>query len=733
MTTAVTMADAPDEAPPAAAVTPLLRALFVAVLVAVATGTYIALSRQGSASGNPYNPWAIALLLVGNLIAGSALLVLVGRSLARRRAARSPLGGNGQLHVRLVALFSIAAAVPLVLVTITASLLFQYGAAFWSSDQAKGMLGNTRELVRGNYQREVGNIAAEMDKMTGDLASALRTVAIDNPEFIQFLYEQTYRRELSEAMIVRMGSEGTPLAVVNPYNRPLVNVVTPAMEQALDRGAPYVLVEQPDRLGLLFKLDYGPHTYLYGSRIFERQLAAQMRRSDAIAKDYAALQSRSRSLQLRFNAGLLLISLLIVGIAVWIALQVADRLVRPVGDLVGAARQVAEGDLTARVRETRARDELGTLGRAFNIMTGRLQQQTTALEQRRALIEAVMAGVSAGVVATDTDRTITIANASAVRLLGAASLPGLPLADAAPALDLLVRDNQREAIVEVGGEGESRTLAVRIARGPAGVILTFDDITQQQLDQRRAAWADVARRIAHEIKNPLTPIQLAAERLQRRYGGKVEAGDTVFARLTDTIVRQVADLRRMVDEFSSFARMPKPVFRDEPLADIARQTLFLHEVAHPQVAFALVAPDPAPHLVCDRRQLGQALTNLVKNAVEAIEAGGEGRGTVTLTLAQAGARTCIEVADTGVGMPADRERLLEPYVTTRPRGTGLGLAIVKKIVEEHFGTMTLADRPGGGTAVQLAFDTDALAGLDGGAEPGDAGEEQLAPLVPMRS
>ncbi len=426
---------------------------------------------------------------------------------------------------------------------------------------------------------------------------------------------------------------------------------------------------------------------------------------------------------------MLAISLLIVGIAVWIALQVADRLVRPVGELVGAAHRVAEGDLSARVPETTERDELGTLGRAFNIMTGRLQQQNAALDQRRALIEAVMAGVSAGVVATDADRNITIANSSAIRLLGGASLPGQPLVDASPALDLLVRDHQREAIVEVGGEGERRTLAVRIARGEAGVILTFDDITQQQLDQRRAAWADVARRIAHEIKNPLTPIQLAAERLQRRYGKTVEAGDTVFARLTDTIVRQVGDLRRMVDEFSSFARMPKPVFRDEPLADIARQTLFLHEVAHPGIAFDLVAPDPAPHLVCDRRQLGQAMTNLVKNAVEAVEAAGAGGGAVTVTLSDATGKVCIEVADTGVGLPIDRERLLEPYVTTRAGGTGLGLAIVKKIVEEHHGTMTLADRDGGGTVVTLTFDAVALAALDRGAEPAVSGEEQLARLM----
>ena len=729
--TAKTAGEGRDEQLPALAITPVLRALAIVVLIAVATGTYIVLARQGSAQSNTYNPYLIALLLVGNLIAGSALLVLVGRSLARRRAARSPLGGNAQLHVRLVALFSTAAAVPLVLVTITASLLFQYGAAFWSSDRAQAMLGNARAMVQESYRAEVNRVGAEGRAMSGDLARQLGEAPISSKTFADALLYQTYVRNLSEAMIVGRGDRD-PLAVLNPYGRPMVNVVTPAMMGSIDRGAPMVVVEERDRVGVVVPLAYGRGTYLYTSRVFQGQLGTQMQRSDAIAKDYAELQTRSRSLQLRFNAGLLLISLLIVGLAVWIALQVADRLVRPVGELVGAARRIAGGDLTARVPETRERDELGTLGRAFNIMTGRLQQQTTALDQRRALIEAVMAGVSAGVVAIDAERHITIANAQAVRLLGAASLPGLPLADAAPALDLLVRDGQREAIVEGGAEGEGRTLAVRIARSEAGVILTFDDITQQQLDQRRAAWADVARRIAHEIKNPLTPIQLAAERLQRRYGGKVEAGDTVFARLTDTIVRQVADLRRMVDEFSSFARMPKPVFRDEPLADIARQTLFLHEVAHPAIRFELVAPEPPPHLVCDRRQLGQALTNLVKNAVEAIEAAGDG-GAVTLTLAAEAGRISLEVADTGIGLPPDRERLLEPYVTTRPRGTGLGLAIVKKIVEEHLGTMTLADRPGGGTAVRINFDADALAALDRGAEPAASGEELLAQLAPMRS
>jgi two-component system nitrogen regulation sensor histidine kinase NtrY len=250
-----------------------------------------------------------------------------------------------------------------------------------------------------------------------------------------------------------------------------------------------------------------------------------------------------------------------------------------------------------------------------------------------------------------------------------------------------------------------------VAQADAGPILTFDDITGQLAEQRRAAWQDVARRIAHEIKNPLTPISLAAERLQRRYGSKVEEGDTTFARLTDTIVRQVGDLRRMVDEFSSFARMPKPVFAPENLGAIVREVLFLHEVAHPRVRFVFAGDDA--RLTCDRGQMGQALTNVVKNAVEAIEAkglGGEGEVAVTVS-ADASDTVLIEVADTGAGLPVERDRIQEPYMTTRARGTGLGLAIVRKIVEDHLGTISFSDRPGGGTLVTIALDAAALAAI----------------------
>jgi two-component system nitrogen regulation sensor histidine kinase NtrY len=262
---------------------------------------------------------------------------------------------------------------------------------------------------------------------------------------------------------------------------------------------------------------------------------------------------------------------------------------------------------------------------------------------------------------------------------------------------------------------EQRTLAVKLIADEGGHVLTFDDITTQIIDQRRAAWADVARRIAHEIKNPLTPIQLAAERLQRRYGKDITNDPATFERLTETIIRQVGDLRRMVDEFSSFARIPKPVFRHENLVDIVRQAMFLHEVAHPNIRFALISPEPLIDLVCDRRQLSQALINVIKNGIEAIEEKpepGKVEAIATTIALLPEDRVSIKIEDSGIGLPADRQRLAEPYVTTRERGTGLGLTIVHKIIEDHAGTITLADRPNGGSVVTIILNRATLASLD---------------------
>jgi len=731
MTAKVASVPSPSFSTPRFAVTPFVELLVLGGAIAIAVASYFIIS-GGQASPTLLNPPLVALLLVANLLPGVALLVLLGRRIAMRRAARSPIGGRGRLHVRLVALFSVIAAVPTLLVVIFASLLFQYGVEFWFSDRARGMLENATALAQENYNAELNRVAGETGTMAGDIADDLKLDALESPRFRRYFGYQVYRRNLSEAVIVRVAANGQiqSLALVNPYDRPLDRVVKPEMIAAIDRGAPNVIVQSKDRAAAVVQLAFGERTYLYSARIFDPQLSTQLKRGETILSDYHTLQTRSRSLQLKFNAALLFISLLIVGIAVWIALAVADRLVRPVGELVAAAHRVATGDLTARVSVPKADDEVGTLANAFNQMTGRLEQQTGALESRRALIEAVMSGVSAGVISIAADGSIRLINRSAAMLLHTddENLVGRQLADISPELGTLIKGDTREAIVEVEVDGDSRTLAVKIARADEGPILTFDDITGQLLDQRRAAWSDVARRIAHEIKNPLTPIQLAAERLQRRYGRQIENDDGTFTRLTETIVRQVGDLRRMVDEFSSFARMPKPVFREEALVDIARQALFLHEVAHPAIRFGLVHDDPGPLLVCDRRQIGQALTNLVKNAVEAIDAKGEGaEGAVTMTLAEQGGKVIVSVVDNGIGLPAARERLVEPYVTTRARGTGLGLAIVKKIVEEHCGTMVFADGEGGGTRVTMSFDTSALSAIGCSDHDNEEGEDQRTP------
>src|SRR6185312_9932525 len=463
----------------------------------------------------------------------------------------------------------------------------------------------------------------------------------------------------------------------------------------------------------------------YAARSVDPEIAQQTRRANAVLNNYHSLLKRSRTNQLRFNAALLLGSLIIVGLSILTALKIADRLVRPVGQLVDAAGRIEAGDFSARVPVSSSDDEVQTLATAFNQMTERLEEQTTELktantqiETRRAFIEAVLSSVTAGVIALDARHHILLLNRSAETLLEhGEGIEGKALSTVSPELEEFMRGQQSEANVLIAAEGVQRTLAVKRVRYQDGSVLTFDDITDQLTDQRRAAWSDIARRIAHEIKNPLTPIQLAAERLQRRFGEEIASDKETFERLTGTIVRQVGDLRRMVDEFSNFARMPKPTFRQENVHEIARQALFLHEVAHPAITFTLEPPTGDFPMVCDRRQLAQALTNVVKNAVEAIESR-RNRGEhslagdrVDLKVHEQNGLLVIDVLDTGVGLPEDRERLTEPYMTTRVRGTGLGLAIVKKIVEEHMGEIAFLDRPGGGTHVRISFDAAKLEAL----------------------
>jgi len=695
----------------------------------------------------------VALLLVVNLLPAIVLLVLIGQRIARRRAARSLVGGGGRLHVRLVALFSMIASVPLLLVVIFASLLFQYGVQFWNSADARGMLQNASDLARGYYQSNLKELGDETGTMASDLRDYLSESPITSPSFTEGYMYQVVTRKLNRSAIFELGKDGTvmpPVATVDPEQRTAPDILTPDVVKRLRSGEPVVVQAKPDQIEAFVELYPNSNTFLYATRDSAANAFSEMKRAQAVLGDYDAFTTRSRQLQLQFNIALFIGTLMLVGTAVWIALAVADRLVRPVGELVDAARRVTAGDLSARVTDPRAHDELGTLAGAFNRMTQRLEAQTGALvsannqlANRRALIEAVLSGVSAGVISVDQHGVVQLLNSSAMALLVEPGVQavGLPLSALSEELAALMEAGSGSDIIQIRTGGDIRTLAAQVVAEDGNRVLTFDDITQQLLDQRRAAWSDVARRIAHEIKNPLTPIQLAAERLQRRYGKEVQSDPGTFQRLTGTIVRQVGDLRRIVDEFTSFARMPKPVFREEAVVDIARHAMFLHEVAHPRILFEFLCEGEEPMLVCDRRQIGQALTNIVKNAVEAIEQrhlrefppgddaepGEQPHGHITMRVAGNESEVTITVADDGTGLPVERERIIEPYMTTRAKGTGLGLAIVKKIVEEHYGSMTFGDADSGGAIVRLRFDVARLARLaeDGEDRPGEAVRETL--------
>ncbi|NRA31321.1 MAG: HAMP domain-containing protein, partial [Parvularculaceae bacterium] len=495
-------------------------------------------------------------------------------------------------------------------------------------------------------------------------------------------------------------------------------------------SAPFGFVE-PEQMGAYFiilPLGSGEYGYLIGYRREVPRIADGLLAVRDFRDENRLLQRRARQIGSASNYGFLLLSVVLLLAALWIGLSVANAVVNPIRRLATAADRVSSGDLQSRV-EVRQRDgELGDLGHSFNQMTERLAAQREDLiaagedaENRRRFIETMLAAIPAGVISVSREGDIGLANPSAAIILGQepGDLVGRPLTavipPASPLLDVVrnTGKSMRES-VEWSRASDVRSLVIEISpeaeRGEdgAGYVITIEDITELLTAQRTAAWGDVARRIAHEIKNPLTPIQLSAERLRRRYAKDLEGRDReIFDQCTETIIRHVGDIGRMVTEFSSFARMPEPIMTENDLREIAREALFPFTVAHPAVAFDSTLPEAAVPVLCDNRLIVQALTNMIKNAVESIEENAtvvSGRIEVEVAAERTGAR--IEVRDNGLGLPDKlRHRLTEPYMTTRAKGTGLGLAIVRKAVEDHDGSFSITDREGGGAVASLFLPT----------------------------
>jgi len=474
-----------------------------------------------------------------------------------------------------------------------------------------------------------------------------------------------------------------------------------------------VLLPDTNYVAAVVKLHNYDDDYLYVTRLLDPNVVPQLQATQASVTEYAAIEARRYGVQIAFALMYTVIALTVLLSAVWIGLNFANRLVAPIRRLIGAANVVSTGNLHVRVPVLQSEGDLAQLGETFNRMTQELRSQRDdivrardTIDSRRRFTEAVLAGASAGVIGVDGDGCVSILNRSAEKLIGRTEPEALgrPLTEVFPELaDFMaaVRSGARtQDQVTITRNGRERNLSVRITSEQSGEsshgnVVTLDDITELVAAQRTAAWADVARRIAHEIKNPLTPIQLSAERLRRKYGNMIGEDRAIFEQCTDTIVRQVDDIRRMVDEFSRFARMPKPVIAAEDVADTVRQTVFLMRVGNAEIEIdATIAEDPMPARF-DRRLMSQALTNLIKNATEAIAAVPPvdlGKGSIRVFAAREGGDIVIDVVDNGIGLPKEnRSRLLEPYVTTREKGTGLGLAIVGRIVEDHGGSIELRD------------------------------------------
>ena len=686
--------------------------------------TYMAMS--GSAPFGP-DPRNILILLNIDLVLLLLLGAVVASRLVRLWLERRRGSAGSRLHTRMVALFSLVAVTPTIVVAMFSALFLDFGMQSWFNEKVSTALDRSMVVAQAYILEHREGIRAEAFAMASDLNRQAPYLA-QNPYLLnQFINSLALRRSVTEAVIMQRNGR---ILARNDLSFTLEFERTPenAMEAAAAGDVVILSEEGDDRVRALIRLDNYVDAYLYIGRFIESRVVDHTQEVTRVVGDYKKLESERSGIQITFVLIFVVVALLVLFSSVWVGLHFANRLARPIGGLIAAAERVRAGDLSTRVAEPMLGDEIGSLSRAFNRMTGQIHSQqqelieaNEQLDDRRRFTEAVLSGVSAGVIGLDARGRITLPNPSALELLGVeeSALIGRPLEAAIPEMiDLLTQARTRpqrlvESQIDLMRDGSRRTLLVRIVAERAdqqieGFVVTFDDITALVSAQRAAAWADVARRIAHEIKNPLTPIQLSAERLKRKYLDEVSSEPDVFSACTDTIVRQVGDIRQMVDEFSSFARMPAPVIQTVDLLDLIEEAVVLQRIASPEITFEIEQPDTPVRLECDPRQINQALTNLLKNAIEAIEARPTKDdlppGRIAIALREEAGRWMIEVADNGPGLPSDeRERLTEPYVTKRARGTGLGLAIVRKIMEDHGGDLILSDGADGGASVALVF------------------------------
>lgn len=692
--------------------------------------TYVVMTR----SENPFgpNPEVVIALATVNLILLLALVAVVAQRAFKLWAALRSGSVGSRLQTRIVLIFSLVTMIPTIIVAVFAAFFMNAGIQAWFSDKINTGLEESVAVAESYLNEHKNIISADARAMASDLDRELYS-GITSPEgFNDIISKQAALRSLTEAAVLQNNQvlAQTSMTFTLAFER-----MSPQTKELADNGQ-VVVIADDDKIRAIMKLSSMPDAYLIIGRLIDGRVVKHMQNTQEAVNEYRAVKARLSEIQIQFSLMFVLVALLLLLAAIWYGMAFAAKLVIPITSLVEAAERVRAGDYATRVGEGPEDDELATLGRAFNRMTNQLASQrrdlmkvNRQLDARRRFSEAVLAGVSAGVIALDNHQAITLHNRSAMQLLQlemGGEYIGKPIAEILPEVLPMLQEvvlkagNIQQTEITVTRNDKPVNLHVRISGEMfdgelESYIITFDDITPLIVSQRHAAWSDVARRVAHEIKNPLTPIQLAAQRLKRKYLQQIDEADREnFAKYTDTITRHVGDIGKMVEEFVNFARMPAPQFTHENMNDLLTKTVFSEETTHSNITYILDLPPHAVFADCDASQLRQVLTNLVKNAAESIDVRialdleqqkpNSASGEIQVLCSERDGDCIIEVKDNGCGFPADRiHHMLEPYVTTRAKGTGLGLAIVKKIMEDHKGRVDLVNRAEGGAVVRLVF------------------------------
>jgi two-component system nitrogen regulation sensor histidine kinase NtrY len=707
------------------AASPLLdvtdRAFWIGLVVVIlslvsALATYLILT--GLTPIAPRDDIVLGALLINVLLIAAMIGVIAWQGFGMWRAWRAKLAG-ARLHVRIVLLFSIIAALPAMLLAVAATTTFSRSLDGWFSARTREIINNSVEVAQAYVVEHGQLLRTDLANMVRDIDSAADHIPVDTPEFKQHIIAQAGLRDIPSAYV--LDGKGDPVvAALEDKAMPFTPVPSYYLGQAETGQVALFTPTGTSQVSAVAKLNRYADRFLYVTRMLSPKVMGHLQRTAQSVDEYNRLRAARGGLKLAHGLIYTMISMTALLAAIWVGLWFASRFVAPIRRLIAAAQQVSRGNLAVELPERRGEGDLRRLSSTFSTMTRELKHQRDALmtanEQlldRRRFMEAVLSGVSAGVIGLDSQDRITLVSRAAEQLLAATEqeIVGKKLVDALPVLAPALERREEQGMKPRGAHeiavtigDEERIFAVRVTRekagpGDVGSVVTFDDITELVSAQRTSAWADVARRIAHEIKNPLTPIILSAERIRRKYGRVIVDDRETFDKLTATIERQAGDIKTMVDEFASFARIPKPVIEINDLRDAVTDSVILFRESHAGVVYGLKMPDAPLSAAFDRRLLTQAVTNLVKNATEAVEAAEEAepgrKGRVDVELRVDEAAVAIDVIDNGPGLPKhNRSRLLEPYVTTKGhKGTGLGLAIVAKITEQHGGELILEDAP----------------------------------------